>query len=355
MRATFIFQNPRASLLRGVASGTEPDSALLGANHLAEHGIEARVHDAMLTRRALRKPLDRLAWNLREVTLPFELGRTDVLFTPLANLIPLTAAVRRLPVVVVNYGLNLIWRRGTNGRRELLGRSLRHAALVVCLGESQREELIALAGLDPQRTTTLLLPVDDRFFAPAEHRDDATSVVAVGKDLARDYATLALAAERIDAPVELAVYPRNLEGIRLPPNAHARVRSSRELRDLYASAGCVVLPQRPDDYPFGSEGGGLTALLEAMAMGKPVVATERAILSDYLEDGVDGLLVPPGDPAALREAIERVLSDPALAQALGAAGRARVQRSHATRGFAEQLSPLLRLAAESGRRRRESE
>ena len=111
MRATFVFQNPRAELLGGVAAGSEPDSTLLGANHLAEHGIDARVHDALLTRRPLPAPVDRLAWNLRELTLPFELGRTDVLFTPMANLAPLGARVRRLPTVVVNYGLNLIRRR----------------------------------------------------------------------------------------------------------------------------------------------------------------------------------------------------------------------------------------------------
>ena len=53
------------------------------------------------------------------------------------------------------------------------------------------------------------------------------------------------------------------------------------------------MPQRRDDYVYGSEGGGLTAILEAMAMGRPVVATERAILRDYIDDDVDGILVPP--------------------------------------------------------------
>ena len=93
----FVFQNPRAELLRGVAAGSEPDSTLLGANHLAGHGIDARVHDALLTRRPLPAPVDRLAWNLRELTLPFELGRTDVLFTPIANVAPLGARVRPAP------------------------------------------------------------------------------------------------------------------------------------------------------------------------------------------------------------------------------------------------------------------
>jgi glycosyltransferase involved in cell wall biosynthesis len=115
-----------------------------------------------------------------------------------------------------------------------------------------------------------------------------------------------------------------------------------ELRELYARAACVVLPQRNDSYAYGSEGGGLTALLEAMAMGKPIVASERAILPDYVDDGVEALLVPAEDPAAMREAIERVLANPELARSLGAAARARVERSNSSSGFAERLAPLLR-------------
>jgi glycosyltransferase involved in cell wall biosynthesis len=86
----------------------------------------------------------------------------------------------------------------------------------------------------------------------------------------------------------------------------------------------------------------LTALLEAMAMGRPIVASERAILRDYVEDGVEALLVPAEDPAAMREAIERVLADPELARSLGAAARARVERANASSVFAAGLAPLLR-------------
>ena len=146
-RATFVYPNPRAKLLARVASGREPDSTLLGANHLGAHGIDARIHDPLLTRRDLRPPFDRIAWNLRELTLPFELGRSDVVFTPLANIFPLAARARGLPVVVVNYGLNLIWRRASKRRRALLGRSLRAAACVVSLGESQRIELMEAVGI----------------------------------------------------------------------------------------------------------------------------------------------------------------------------------------------------------------
>jgi hypothetical protein len=228
VRATFVFPNPRSALLAGVAAGVEPDSTLLGANHLAELGIEASVHDPFLSRRGLPPLLSRIAWHLRELTVPFEIGRSDVVFTPLANVLPLASRLRALPVVVVNYGLNLIWQRSSSGRRALLGRSLRAAACVVCLGESQREELVQSAALDEARSRTLLLPVDETYFSPRPNAEQSAIVLAVGKDLARDYATLLAAVKGLDAPIQLAVYPRNLQGLELPRNVDARVLSSTE-------------------------------------------------------------------------------------------------------------------------------
>lgn len=339
MKATFVYPNSRRELLAGIERGEEPDSQLHGALYLHEHGIDVAFHDPLLTRRALRAPLDRVAWNARELTVPIEVGRSDVVFTPLAALLPLAARMRRLPVVAINFGLNLIWRRANRARRALLRRSLDAAARVICLGESQRTELVETAQLEPDRVLTMLIPVDDRFFAPEER--DARTVLAVGKDLARDYATLAAAG--IDAEVRIVAHPRNVEGLALPASMHVlQGLPSVELREEYARAACIVLPQRSDAYPFGSEGGGLTALLEAMAMGKPIVASDRAILHDYVDDGVEALLVPPEDPQALREAVERVLGDRELARSLGGAARARVERAHTSRGFAAELAPVLR-------------
>jgi glycosyltransferase involved in cell wall biosynthesis len=342
MKATFVYANSRRELIAGVERRAEPDSALYGALQLPDQGIDVRVYEPLLTRRALPSILDRAAWNLREVTLPFEVGRTDVVFTPLAALLPLTARARRLPVVVMNFGLNLIWRRASRARREMLEASLRSAARVVCLGRSQRTELIASTGLDPARVVTLLVPVDAEFFQPRVS-SGGSSVLSVGKDLARDYTTLAEAVRPLAVQTTVVAHRRNVHENALPPNMTLRGGLSYgELRDLYADAACVVVPQRRNDYAFGSEGGGLTALLEAMAMGRPVVATERAILRDYVEDGVDALLVPPEDPLAMRDAIARVLGDPELAHSLGAAARARVERAHTSPGFAAQLAPLLR-------------
>ena len=264
-----------------------------------------------------------------------------------AALLPLAARGRRLPVVAINFGLNLIWRRASRARRMLLRSSLRAAARVICLGESQRSELVASAGLDPVRIVTLPIPVDSQFFRPrSEPAADGGGVLTVGKDLARDYGTFLDAVRPLAIDATVVAHPRNLERHELSPNATVRSGVSfPELRDLYARAACVVLPQRREDYVYGSEGGGLTALLEAMAMGRPIVASNRAILHDYVSDGVEALLVPPEDPVALRGAIERVLGDPELARSLGSAARARVERANTSRGFAERLAPLLRSAA----------
>jgi glycosyltransferase involved in cell wall biosynthesis len=342
MKATFVYPNSRRELLAGIERGEGPDSSLHGALYLGEHGIDVDFHDPLLTRRPLPGLAARAAWNLRELTLPLELGRTDVVFTPLAAALPLAAKARRLPVVVINFGLNLIWRRASQARRVLLRRSLRAAARVICLGASQRDELVEAADLDPARVLNLPIPVDDRFFAPRPH-DGEPLVLTVGKDLARDYRTFLFAIGGLDVDARVIAHVRNVEGLEVPANARLSGGVSFvELRELYARAACVVLPQRSDVYAYGSEGGGLTALLEAMAMGRPIVASDRAILRDYVDDGVEALLVPPEDATVLREAVERVLGDDELARSLGAAARARIERSHTSRDFAARLAPVLR-------------
>jgi glycosyltransferase involved in cell wall biosynthesis len=339
VRVAFVYPNSRRELAAQVARGGAPDSTLLGQNHLAALGVEATIHEPRL-----RLPLPaRVTWNLRELTIPWELGDADAVFTPLANWLPLAARPRRgLRVVVVNYGLCTIYERSSRARRRLLASSLRSASAVLCLGESQRLQLIEQTGIDPSKTHTCLLGIDERFFAPRAAPRVEPYVLTVGKDLSRDFATFSEAVRRLGVRAELAVYPRNLEGVSLPPNARARVVGPAELRELYAGAACVVVPQRRPDYPYGSEGGGLTALLEAMAMAKPTVVSDRPILHDYVRDGDTALLVPPEEPDALAAAIESVLADPGR---LGANARTRVEESLTTRHLAERLVPILRDAA----------
>jgi glycosyltransferase involved in cell wall biosynthesis len=71
-----------------------------------------------------------------------------------------------------------------------------------------------------------------------------------------------------------------------------------------------------------------TVAMEAMAVGKPVIASRIGGLPEIVADGETGILVPPGDAEALRSAMARLVNDPALAARMGAAGQERVTAFH---------------------------
>ncbi|HEX9235990.1 MAG TPA: glycosyltransferase family 4 protein [Actinomycetota bacterium] len=135
----------------------------------------------------------------------------------------------------------------------------------------------------------------------------------------------ALLAERLD--VNLIVIgdgrDRSLAD-RLPAEVRARIHLLGSVRHdrlpgYHRAADVFVAPA------IGQESFGVV-LVEAMAAGLPVVATDIAGYREVVRDGVEGLLVPPNDPRALGAAIERILSDPELAGRLRAAGKTRAER-----------------------------
>lgn len=88
-----------------------------------------------------------------------------------------------------------------------------------------------------------------------------------------------------------------------------------EIHHYYASCDIFCLPSEHEGFPVVN--------IEAMACGLPVVSTTIPAVKEQIEQGVDGLLVDPGDTEALVEAIERLVSDQELRQQLGSAARAK--------------------------------
>ena len=102
-------------------------------------------------------------------------------------------------------------------------------------------------------------------------------------------------------------------------NGHVHFPGWREdTSDLLALCDVFVLPSHGEH--FGR------VLIEAMAMAKAVVATSSGAVPEIVEDGETGVLVPPGKPTALGQAITSLIQDPALADRLGCKGRSRVER-----------------------------
>jgi glycosyltransferase involved in cell wall biosynthesis len=94
--------------------------------------------------------------------------------------------------------------------------------------------------------------------------------------------------------------------------------------------------------PFGR------VLIEAMAASKPVVATDAGAAREIIADGVQGVLVSPGDAQALARALIRILSDPALAATMGRSGRATVQDRFTAQQYAEGVQAVYRELLQGG-------
>ncbi len=91
----------------------------------------------------------------------------------------------------------------------------------------------------------------------------------------------------------------------------------RDVGALLAAADALVLPSRVE--PLGN------VIIEAWSAGRPVVAAAVAGPRELIEDGADGVLVPPEDPTSLGAAIAGLLADPARARAIAAVGRRRYE------------------------------
>lgn len=109
---------------------------------------------------------------------------------------------------------------------------------------------------------------------------------------------------------------------------------------LLTSASVFVLPSWAESLPY--------ALLEAMALGMPIVATKVGGIAEAISDQHSGLLVPPRNPTALSEAIGRLLGDPHLASALGAAAHQRAYERFNLQEMLDCLAAIYREAAGHG-------
>ena len=112
----------------------------------------------------------------------------------------------------------------------------------------------------------------------------------------------------------------------------------RDVLRLLSSAQVVVAPSRREGSPF--------SLLEAMAVGAPIVASAVGGMARMLEDGVSGRLVPADDPPALASAVASLLADPVARETLGKGARDRAGQFDIAR-HAERLEAIYRACCDA--------
>lgn len=130
-------------------------------------------------------------------------------------------------------------------------------------------------------------------------------ILSAGKT-GRDYATLAAAVEGLMAKIVVVSDRQHVDGILFPPNVEVHIDIPyKNYLDLLSDCSMVVVPLKKLVKSTGQ-----VVFLEAMAMGKPVVATATIGTEDYIEHGVTGILVPPEDSGSLRAAVLEYIENP---------------------------------------------
>jgi len=179
--------------------------------------------------------------------------------------------------------------------------------------------LVAVGRLDPQKDMKTLLDAFQRI----SQRFDDTGLVLVGDGPEREELEQIVEQWKLTNSVRFAGFQENP-------------------MSFIAASQALVLSSQEEGLPL--------VILEAMALGKPVISTIVGAVPEIVDNEQSGLLVPSRDPAALAQAIERVLSDNTLAAQMGAAGRLIVRKKYSIKTMREKLDRLYKTLLEKAKK-----
>lgn len=189
--------------------------------------------------------------------------------------------------------------------------------------------------------------IDTDFFRPIA-AEAKSYVLTVGEDVGRDFPTLMSAMRSIDR--NLVIKARRHPPDVSPDDKKIRLITDRisfvDLRRLYAESSVVVVPTHATLNACG-----VTSILEASGMEKPLVISDNPGIHDYCIPNETCLMVPRGDPQAMQQAIQRLLDDPALAERLGKNARQFIERRFSETAHVALLADGIKSVLNQGRRK----
>lgn len=318
----------RKSLTVPLPGGSLPYGAqLLSKDFLLEWsdaGRQTRVMNRLLRHGdgALRRFAPGVQGAANGIKSATRLRRTDAILTIFENAGLWLARLRSAPRPLVSTPLVMMtcWLAedclsyGARASRSVR-RSIGGVSQFTAFSSNQIPTLERMLGVDPQRVSVVPYGIDVDFYSPASSvmPGGGGGILAVGSDSRRDYRTLLRAVEMHAIPLTLVCRPRNLVTLSIPP--HVRVLTDvdhKAYRDLLKSADLVVTPTVAPEYPSGQ-----SVVLEAMSMGKATLTTDSAAMRDYVTDGIDGFLVPGGDPLLLADRMTELIDQKPLLDDVG--------------------------------------
>jgi glycosyltransferase involved in cell wall biosynthesis len=282
----------------------------------------------------------------------------------------LASMIGGLPYSFTAHARDLYWSGHRHGRNRKLKKRVQRAAFVIAISECNRKFLLGLGFKVPRRRIVVIYN-GLNLETWAMHRprgrplrqEGPPLVLAVGRlvekkgfDVLLDgCAILARRGTSFRCAIagegpERARLERRIEALGLGDivRLEGGVRQDVLKRDHYARAHTLV---QPSVVAMDGDMDGIpTVVLEAMSVGLPVVSTPVSGIGEAIDDGESGLLVRPGDPVALADAIERVIEDDVLAARLTAAARRRIEERFDLHGNVKAIANLFAHSARGARR-----
>lgn len=270
-----------------------------------------------------------------------------------AGLLALAGRARGAAVIVHAHGGNIeTWL--TNRRNRLLMKAAMLPAQRVVAVWTAGHRGLTLA-LGPQRVRLIDNGVDAERYLPPEPAHAPPRVLYVGLLTPRKgvldlvEASKLVAADGLDHELWLLggtpdEGPAAAEPVLAAASGHAQLLGTRNPEDMpaaYAQADVFCLPSWWEAMPL--------SVLEAMAAGLPVVATDVGDVSRLVQDGTTGFVVAKQSPTDLANALRKLLADPDLRLAMGSAGRERAEHQFSSRNTARAVCDVYTEAVEARR------
>jgi glycogen synthase len=274
-----------------------------------------------------------------------------------------------VPLIVTVHSIEPLrpWKEEQLGRSYRLSAWAERVALeaadrVIAVSTQSREEILAYFGIPPERVVVIHNGIDPEVWKPlpahATRRAygiEGRYILFVGRaSRQKGMVHLMDAMKYVDPDVQLVCCAGAADSPEIEQEIAARVSQTprclwisswlREEQYIELYSHCTVFACPSVYEPFG------IINLEAMACERPVVASAVGGIPEVVVPEKTGLLVPPADPRALADALNRVLRDPALGRAMGLAGRRRVEEHFSWTSIAARTQQMYQeLLHERGR------
>lgn len=250
---------------------------------------------------------------------------------PLAFLRGITGTIKPLHLIIT-----FIIHENMRKRLPFLRVALKGLDLAVCHSRYEVDHYPRILKTNTNKFIFIPLGVDTDVFKPIDEMQEKGYILAIGQE-SRDYRTFFDAVRYMNYPVWVITSQASLKGLDIPPSV--KIFNWLSLKDFIkvtTEARCVVVPLQNRSYSSGQQG-----FLAAMALGKAVIVTSTPGTVDYVYDGINGMLVQPGDVLSMQEKIKMLMDDPQLSKRIGIQARKMVEDEFSERIFANKIYDLV--------------